>query len=178
MSGRYRVPATGPLMALALLGLALSMMFVDTPAAREGRPDVKVDVTASKEIVARDASGKQTVHLVQADPSGPGDTLVYQIVYRNQGTAPAHDAQVIDPIPAGTLLVPGSWSAGNAEFAVSVDGGKTFQSYPVRRPVKAADGTTAMKDVELSAYTHVRWTSTEPLAPGATRSAAFKVTVR
>jgi len=177
MSRKHGVVTTCLLVALPVLACAVALA-IDAPLAREGRPDVKVDVTAMKEVVQRDASGRQTVSLAQADPTGPGDTLVYQIVYTNQGTAPAHDAQVIDPIPAGTLLVPDSWNAQGAVFDVSIDGGKTFQSYPAKKPVRLADGTTTLKDVEMSAYTHVRWTSREPLAPGAKRSAAFKVTVR
>jgi len=165
------------LLATCLMVSAVSLP-IGAPLARDGRPDVKVNVVAMKEVVQRDASGRQTVTLAEADGTSPGDTLVYQIVYSNQGTAPAHKAQVVDPIPAGTRLVANSWNAKGAEFAVSIDGGRTFEPYPARRPARLADGTTAMKDVELSSYTHVRWTSTEALAPGAARSAAFKVTVR
>ena len=171
MSRKQAFPATCLLVTAVMLTFGAAL-------ARDGRPDVKVNVVAMKEVVQRDASGKETVSFAQAADSGPGDTLVYQIVYSNQGTAPAHQAQVVDPIPSGTLLMPNSWDARDAEFAVSIDGGRTFETYPVRRPARLADGTTAMKDVELSAYTHVRWTSTEPLAPGANRSAAFKVKVR
>ena len=171
MSRRHAV------LTACLLVMAASLP-AGAPLARDGRPDVKVDVTAMKEIVQRDVSGKESVRLAQPDPASPGDTLVYRISYTNQGTAEARNAQVIDPIPAGTLLVPGSWDSQGADFSVSIDGAKTFEAFPARRPITLADGSTVMKAVELSAYTHVRWTSQEPLAPGAKRSAAFKVTVR
>jgi uncharacterized repeat protein (TIGR01451 family) len=151
---------------------------VSALAAGEGRPNVVVDVLAMKEVVQRDNTGRQTIQLREPEPTGPGDTLVYRIHYRNEGTAPAHDTQLIDPIPAGTLLVPGSWDAKGGDFSVSTDGGKTFERYPVRRAVKQTDGTTKLQDVELSAYTHVRWTAREPLPPGAERMTAFKVKVQ
>src|SRR5262245_54352131 len=106
-----------------------------SPRAAEGRPNLVVDVVALKEVVSRDAAGHQTVQLEKADSTSPGDTLVYRIVCRNDGSAAAHDPQVVDPIPAGTQLVPGSWDAGTGEFAVSVDGGKSFGPYPVRHAV-------------------------------------------
>src|SRR2546425_3856627 len=63
------------------------------PLAREGRPNVVVDVVAMKEVVERGTDGHETVLLRRADTTGPGDTLVYRIVYKNEGSAPAHQAQ-------------------------------------------------------------------------------------
>ena len=159
---------------LVIAGSAAAM----PPLSESGGPQVVVDVTAMKEVLARDEAGRERVELREAAAMGPGDTLVYRIVYTNKGTSPARDATVTDPIPAGTVLLPGSWEAQGADFSVSVDGGKTWESYPVSRPVKQADGSMMQKEVNPSVYTHVRWTCREPLAPGATRSAVFKVKVR
>lgn len=166
-------------------GWALSLLLViggsaaaRPPHAESGGPQVVVDVTALKEVVARDEAGRERVELREAEAMRPGDTLVYRIAYTNKGTAPAHDAKVTDPIPAGTVLLPGSWEAQGADFSVSVDGGKSWESYPARRSVKQTDGSIIQKEMDPSAYTHVRWTCREPLAPGATRSAVFKVKVR
>ncbi|HEY3174335.1 MAG TPA: hypothetical protein VGK94_01100 [Candidatus Polarisedimenticolia bacterium] len=166
-------------------GWVLSLLLVTagstagrSPLSESGAPQVVVDVTAMKEVVARDEAGRERVELREASATGPGDTLVYRISYTNKGTSPAHDAKVTDPIPAGTVLLPGSWEAPGADFAVSVDGGRSWDSYPVRHTVKHADGSTSLEEVDATAYTHVRWTSRESLAPGTTRSAVFKVKVR
>jgi uncharacterized repeat protein (TIGR01451 family) len=163
---------------MSLVLVAAGSFSAASPGAAGGRPDIVVDVVALKEVIQRDASGRETVELRQADSTSPGDTLVYRIVYRNQGSAPAHDAQVVDPIPAGTQLVPGSWEVRGGEFTVSADGGKSFEPYPIRRAVKQEAGGTVMKEIGLSEYTHVRWTTKETLPPGAERTTAFKVTVR
>lgn len=166
-----------------LPAVCLMVLTAGPPAARpamagEGTPRVTVDVVALKETVVRDAAGKEKVELTPALRTGPGDTLVYRISCTNRGDAPARDASVVDAIPAGTRLVPDSWEAAGAEFSVSVDGGRTWSGYPVTTRVTRADGTTADRPVDDAAYTHVRWIAKEPLAPGATRSAVFKVTVR
>jgi len=146
--------------------------------AQEAKPDIVVKVTMYKEVVTRDAQGAEQVKLVEATTSNPGDVIVYRITATNEGNAPAHNARIVDPIPTGTLLIPGSWSSADSDLTVSIDGGKSFEMYPVKRSVRLADGSVADEEVELSRYTHLRWTATDPLAPGESRSASFKVTVR
>lgn len=172
MVRRHAVAATTLVLALA------GSLGAGPAVSQTGKPEVVVDVSAMKEVVTRDASGKERVELKEAANMGPGDVLVYRIAYSNKGTAPAHDAKVVDPIPAGTRLMPNSWQAEGAVFSVSVDGGRTWEGFPVKRPVAQPDGTKVQKEVDLSSYTHVRWTTQDPLPPGATRSALFKVTVR
>src|SRR5262245_6837417 len=172
MKTKHAIAATG--LALGLAGL----LGAGPAISQMGKPEVVVDISAAKEVVTRDASGKEQVELRDATNMGPGDVLVYRIDYSNKGSAPAHDARVADPIPTGTRLMPNSWQADGADFSVSVDGGKTWEGYPVKRAVTLADGTQIVKEVDLTSYTHVRWTTKDPLPPGATRSALFKVTVR
>ncbi|HKY32055.1 MAG TPA: hypothetical protein VJV23_05915 [Candidatus Polarisedimenticolia bacterium] len=150
----------------------------DTAVAQDARPRIVVDVSLKKEVVVRDPQGREHVTLEEVTSSGPGDTLVYRIHYVNRGEAPAVNPRVVDPVPPGTELVPGSWDTEGADFSVSVDGGRTFHPYPVRRTVTQPDGASSIQEVALSSYTHVRWTCREPLAPGDARSAVFKVKVR
>lgn len=44
-----------------------------------------------------------------------GTTLTYTIQYQNTGTAPATNATISDPVPAGTTLVAGSISSGGTQ---------------------------------------------------------------
>jgi uncharacterized repeat protein (TIGR01451 family) len=164
--------------SILTMSLLSALAAVSVAPAQEAKPLVVVDVTMKKEVMVRDAAGREEAALQEAASANPGDTLVLRIDYSNQGKAPAHNAQVVDPIPAGTQLVPGSWTAPGAEMTVSVDGGRTWEVFPVRRPAPQPDGRTVLKDVDPSAYTHIRWTAREPLAPGDVRSATFKVKVR
>jgi uncharacterized repeat protein (TIGR01451 family) len=148
------------------------------PAGAADEPRIVVKISMKKEVVVRDAQGREQVVLQDAASTKPGDTLVYRIDYTNQGAGPAHAARVVDPVPSGTQLIPGSLEAPGADVKVSVDGGRTFESAPIRRPVARPDGTTEMRDVDPATYTHVRWTAGEPMAPGDARTALFKVTVR
>lgn len=166
------------LFAAVLLVIATVASAPGAVLAQEAKPEIVVKVTMFKEVVTRDAAGQRKVELVQAATSNPGDTLVYRISATNEGAAPAHNTRIVDPIPVGTQLIPESWTTAGSDLSVSIDGGKSFQTYPVKRPVKLEDGNVVEKDVELSRYTHLRWTATEPLTPGETRSASFKVTVR
>jgi len=146
--------------------------------AGKAGPEIVVNVSVAREVLTKDADGREKVELREVDSTGPGDTLVYTITYTNKGSEPARNTRIVDPVPSGTRLVPGSWEAPGTEVSVSVDGGKTFHPYPVRRAVTTNDGRTVEKDVDPALYTHLRWTATEPLPPSETRSATFKVQVR
>jgi uncharacterized repeat protein (TIGR01451 family) len=149
-----------------------------TGVDQKAEPRIVVGVTMQKEVVVIDEQGREQVVLQDAATTRPGDTLVYRIHCANKGAAPALNARVVDPVPAGTQLIPGSLEAPGLEVQASVDGGRTFESYPVRRPVTRPDGSREMEEVDPGAYTHVRWTAREPLAPGDGRTALFKVKVR
>jgi uncharacterized repeat protein (TIGR01451 family) len=163
----------------ALLLMATAVLLAAPPVlAREPGPQVVVQVTPMKEVISRDAQGNERVEFQPVSATGPGDTLVYRIAYTNKGDAPAHNARIVDPIPAGTELIPRSWTASGTDLTVSVDGGVSFVPFPVLQTVTRPDGTTGKQEVAPSQYTHLRWTSNQPLAPGETREALFKVIVR
>lgn len=90
----------------------------------------------------------------------PGSTLTYAVTYTSAGSAAAYAVTVTDPVPANTAYVPGSASGAGAAVSFSRDGGATFG---------ASDAPPV---------THVRWTLAAPLAPGATGSVSFRVTVQ
>jgi uncharacterized repeat protein (TIGR01451 family) len=164
---------------VAMAALAAVLAGAPAPAQEAGAsPRIVVGISMQKEVVVVDAQGHAQVVLQDAATTQPGDTLVYRIRYANEGAAPAHNARIVDPVPAGTLLVPGSLEAPGSDVAVSVDGGRTFQSYPVLREITRPDGSKVMQEVEPGSYTHLRWTAVEPLAPGDARTALFKVKVR
>ncbi len=164
-------------LGLLLAGVIYASPAVADDAAKQG-PEIVVKVAVAREVVVKAADGSEKVELREVTSAGPGDTLVYSITYTNKGTEAARNTRIVDPVPSGTRVIPGAWTAPGAELSVSVDGGRTFQPYPVRHSVTTDDGRIVVKEVEPERYTHLRWTALEPLPPSETRTATFKVEVR
>lgn len=159
---------TVALVMLAATGLA---------AAQSGAPDVRIEVEVQREVVKTDAEGREVRVLEDVDVSRPGDVLVYTVRARNDGSGPALNARIDDPIPAGTVLLTDSVDSDGLDTVASLDRGKTFKPFPVLVRTKADDGKDALAPAPPEAYTHLRWVLDEPLAPGATRATTFKVRV-
>lgn len=100
------------------------------------------------------------VKAVDRAQAAPGDALAYSLTYTSGGSAAAYAVTLTDPVPAGTAYVPGSAAGAGAAVSFSRDGGATYG---------ASDAPPV---------THVRFTLAAPLAPGATGSVSFRVTVQ
>jgi uncharacterized repeat protein (TIGR01451 family) len=150
-----------------------------TAPAMDTGPRVQVEVRVEQEITRIDADGKP---LVERRPSGlahPGDILVYTLTARNVGDLPAFDPRVEDPIPAGTVLIPESLSAGPVAPTASLDGGATWGDFPIQIPAGLdADGQPLLRPAPGEAYTHLRWLLSGPLPAGAAKEVLFKVRIR
>ena len=161
-------------------GPMLLVAFLALPAAQadpQGAPRLRIDMQVEKEISRKDPSGEAEVRRVPVEVAGAGDVLVYTLQIVNEGEVAAMRARVVDPIPEGTILIPDSAEGKGTHIAYSIDGGTHFASFPLTRQVMRSDGEVEEVPVPVEEYTHVRWTLTEPLAPGQARSAHFKVRV-
>jgi uncharacterized repeat protein (TIGR01451 family) len=81
-----------------------------------------------------------------------GDTLVYTIVYGNEGDAPAAGASVADTLPTGVRYVAGSLrlggepaAGGDAAVLTRTDGGRDVLRVPVGDLAPGAAGTLAFR---------------------------------
>jgi len=146
--------------------------------ATTGSPKVEVSVHVEREVARVDASGKKIVERKPVDVANPGDVLVYTLKATNVGDGAAVDARIEDPIPAGTELMLDSIEFGKLVPAASLDGGTSWQAFPAQVEQKAADGTIAKVEAPADAYTHLRWTLSDPLAPGESKEVHFKVRIR
>ena len=147
------------------------------PATANEGPALRVGMQVEREVARPAPSGKVEVRTEPVERASRGDVLLYTLQIVNDGPGPALDARVDDPIPSGTVLVPDSAGGEGARITFSVDGGKTFVTYPAVRPVAGPDGVVRDQPVAPQEYTHVRWTLTDPLDPGQARTAFFKVRV-
>jgi uncharacterized repeat protein (TIGR01451 family) len=147
-----------------------------TPTAAPPRLEVTVDV--QREVTKVDASGRAQVVLEPVKAAHPGDVLVYSLRATNVGLAPARQAQIEDPIPAGTVLLSESLPAQAKNVRASVDGGKTWQSFPATVTVRRDDGQVERVPAPADAYTHLRWVLEGSLPPGESAEVGFKVKVQ
>lgn len=137
--------------------LALCAFFISIGLARAQGPDVRVELTGNRVVVA---DGKET--FVKADKASPGDVIQYKAVYKNVGTAAAVNVAATVPIPAGMQLLPDTAKPPAAEATLD---GKNFSPVPLMREVKNESGVTEKQPVPLKEYRALRWKLPE-LAPG------------
>jgi uncharacterized repeat protein (TIGR01451 family) len=152
------------------LFLALALVAIwQVPARAAEQGDVAVELTAQKIITKADGQ----TELVSADNAAPGETVLYTAVYRNHGKGAVQGLQATLPIPDGMEYV--ADSATPAGALGSTDSAQ-FQPLPLKRHVKAADGTEREEPVPLAQYRTLRW-SVGALAPGATTTVTAKARI-
>ncbi len=113
------------------------------------RANVVPELNAFK--VVSSAGGEK---LVSAAKISPGEVIEYQVRYANTGAKGAKNLQAILPIPASLQFVPGSALPAGAQASLN---GKTYAAMPLKRVVKAADGTPKTEVVPASEYRFLRW---------------------
>ena len=161
-------------MAGALLGVLL--LAAGPPASAAEAPRIQLTITAEKLVVA-EQDGVRRETRVPAGEVALGDTLIYTLHYTNAGAGAARDVDIVDPVPAGTVLVPKS-AAGDAAITFSINGGKDYKPYPVKYTIVKPDGTRAQVDAPAAMYTHVKWRVAGPIAPGAGGQLSFRAIAR
>ena len=93
-----------------------------------------------------------------------GDRLVFVLSWRNEGTGPADDFTIVNPMPPGVSFA-GSDNKAESPAFVSTDNGRSWQSV-------AEVGTAP------SGVTHIKWTFARSLAAGEAGELRFQGVVR
>jgi uncharacterized repeat protein (TIGR01451 family) len=135
-------------------GLILSQSAMAQGAASQALPASRTDVESRLAVfqIKKDANGKEV--LSAADKASPGETLQYQVTYRNNGKSAVTSLTATLPLPDGLAYVPGSARPANPQASVD---GKTFASMPLKTLVKMADGKLQEQLVPYSDYRALRW---------------------
>ncbi len=121
-------------------------------------PDVQIKLTLERITVEK---GKEV--LVSTERAAPGEQVQYVAAYTNSAaltTAPIASLQATLPVPAAMRYV---GSAQPTPIAASTDG-KTYETYPIVRMIKQADGSVKRVQVPFDEYRSLRWTI-QSLAP-------------
>jgi uncharacterized repeat protein (TIGR01451 family) len=117
------------------------------------KPIISVNMKAEKETTVNKVTKK-----VAADKVNPGEVIFYTINYVNSGNEEATNAVLEDPIPKGTVYIPGSAFGVNTEITFSIDGGKTFKKPSLLTyEFKSPGGKMEKRTASAEQYTHIRW---------------------
>lgn len=149
---------------IALLLLTPSLAFAQ----------VKLTTDMFKVVEVQKDNGTSKIEWVKPDNIVPGNKVGYRITVNNQGTDPAADIVLNNPVPENTIYVADSARGANSNIEFSVDGGTQYakpaqlfiQKDGKKRPATAKD------------YTHVRWTLLSPLKAGDKSSVQYVVQVK
>lgn len=139
-------------------------------------PNVEIKIKAEKETTVV-KNGKNTKKMFPVKKVISGDTIQYTLTYRNSGTDKATNAVISDPIPEGTVYVPGTASEVG-ELSFSIDGGKSFKKPALLTyEMKGAGGASEKRTASPEEYTHIRWVI-DTIQAGASGNVSFKVKVK
>jgi uncharacterized repeat protein (TIGR01451 family) len=152
------------LMAMSLLMFSLEAL---------AKPLLTVNMKAETEVTLNNQTTKVAVKEIN-----PGDVVVYTINYVNTGDEAATSANLDDPIPKGTVYIPGSATGDKADITFSIDDGKTFKKPSLLTyEIKLANGKVEKKVASPEQYTNIRWTINTIPARGK-GEVSFKVKVK
>ena len=146
-------------------------------AAAFAKPLVSVSMKAEKEVTVV-TKGQKATKKVEAATVDPGNVVFYTLTYVNKGDEPASDAVLDDPIPKGTVYLPGSAFGSGTDISFSIDGGKTFKKPTLLTyDVKLPNGKVEKRVASPEEYTHIRWT-VKTIPAGSTGKVGFQVRVK
>lgn len=157
----------------ALIALAAILL---SPLVALAAPQVTIGITAEKEVIVTQ-NGQTVTKRIPATDATPGETIIYTLTVANNGDETATNVVVNDPIPEGTVFLPGS-ATGNSEPTFSIDGGKTFQQPSLLTyEITNLDGTKEKRTASPDQYTAIRWQIPQ-VAAGAKDELSFSVKVK
>lgn len=116
--------------------------------------------------------------LVEVDQAEPGSILEYVLTYTNTGDQALSGFVVKNPVPANTSYLTGSdTSSAGSSFTVSIDFGATYESEPVTRIVKDANGDDKEIVIPPNQYNSIRWVVDESLEAGSAMTMKYRVSI-
>jgi len=163
-------------MRRVLSTLVVLSFFLAAPIGAWAKPLIVLEISTSREVVEK-VNGEEVRKIIQTDQAEPGQTLIYTIKYRNDGDETASNVVVDDPIPTGTIYLPGS-ATEKGEMSFSIDGGQTYKkpsllTYEITNP----DGSKEKRSASPEQYTNIRWQLPQ-VAAGAKDELSFQVKVK
>jgi uncharacterized repeat protein (TIGR01451 family) len=158
----------------ALFGLLAGATL--STAAAAGAPGLAITAGVLREERVAAADGSTAIRLVAPTRVTPGDHLIYQLTYRNRGTAPASGVVIAYPVPEHLRYAGAPAPSASAAMTpdLSVDG-KTFGPLSTLTVRDAAGGTRPAQAGDVRV---VRWRLAQPVAAGGEGTVAFRALLK
>ena len=151
-----------------------AMGSVASLAAKKAQSPLSSEMKAF--VVKKDKSGREK--LVTVKSAEPGQTIQYQLIYKNQSQSTLKGLTVTGPVPANTHFLAKSMKTRvKSQRVVSINGGKTFEKEPVTRLKVMKDGSKKVVTIPAEQYTHVRWKTKSALKSGSQQVFSYRVKV-
>jgi len=164
---------------MRLRNIAGMLALVLLPLSVWGQQNDGIEVVTTSEVEVRqqNAKGATEVKRVEAAKAkvAPGDVVIFSTRYVNRGKQAATSVFITNPVPEHMLYVDKSAEGKGTRIEYSIDGGKT---YAPSETLKIADKQGKVRTALPGDYTHIRWTATAPLAPGAAGNVSFRARVK
>lgn len=145
------------------------------------RPEVKLTLTADKQLIELDKNGKERISWETLEGKvkvQPGDVLRYTVDGSNSGDVAAKGLSITQPVPQQTeYVLESAGNNSNAEIVYSIDGGQNFVAKP-EIEVALPDGTTEMQPAPAEMYTHIQWNFNDDLVSAQSVKASYNVSVQ
>lgn len=149
----------------------IALFALIAPASAVLGNQVALDSEVFVERSVEQADGSVAVTLEAPSRVVPGDSLIFALSYENTGVEPAENFVVTNPMPEAVAFV----EVIDEGAVYSIDGGETFG--PLTE-LRIANENGIERDAQAIDVSHVRWTLTDPIAPGATGQLRFRGVVR
>ena len=151
---------------------AIALSATSAFAGAKGPLQTSMDAYA----ITLDANGKEVA--TKTTEVDPKQIVEFRATYKNTSDDALQNLVISGPIPASTHYQAGSAKTKiAAAFEVSIDGGKTFESEPVKRMQKDANGNMVEVIIPPSKYTNVRWIPASGIAGNETQLYSYRVSV-
>lgn len=144
---------------IALFVFAANLSFAEAEKAQF----LRVSLTGYLVVPTLDDKGDARENLCDLPESIlPGGIIQYEIMAYNSSTGSVatdvlKNVALFGAIPQGTAYIENT--ASDASLAAfSIDGGKSYSSWPVIYKAKLADGSEVLKTAEAELCTGIRWT--------------------
>ncbi|KJF87477.1 DUF11 domain-containing protein [Photobacterium phosphoreum] len=135
-------------------------------------------LTSKMDAYVVETNKKGEEELVKAEKVYPKDKIEYKLTYTNNTEKPLKGLVITGPIPENTFYVADTSNTKiKSKFVVSIDGGKTFESEPVKREIMK-DGKKVEIIIPPEKYTAVRWIPLIPINAKEKQIFAYRIEVK
>lgn len=175
MNGIHRA---NPLPGVFVASLLLAAILLAVAAQARAGPQLELTMSSAVQILTRNERGEESVSYESRETAQPGERMLYTIRYHNAGDAAARAASLVGAIPANASFVEVVEAGSGVEVRFSSDGAKNFSFLPFTFVTTDAEGKTVTRDAGADNFTHLRFTLTTPIEPGASGQVSYLVRIR